>query len=139
LPITLTLKSGSNEVNYPSQNTDSSGFFTVSVSSLPNGTYNWRVKNPKYLANAGNVALTGSPSVSVEIGLMRAGDSNNDNVVSVLDFNILKATFGKTQGDPGYDARADFTGDNTVSILDFNLQKGTFGQGGAPSIGPIGP
>jgi hypothetical protein len=77
------------------------------------------------------VSLTGAQTTNVEMGMMRAGDCNNDNVVSVLDFNILKATFGKTQGDPGYDARADFTGDNTVNISDFKLQKGNFGQGEA--------
>src|SRR5205823_2963885 len=49
LPITLTLKSGTTEVNYPVQNTDASGFFTQ-VITLPNGAYNWRVKGPKYLA-----------------------------------------------------------------------------------------
>src|SRR5437870_4930936 len=34
--ITLTLIMGSTEINYPSQNTDASGFFTVSVGSLAN-------------------------------------------------------------------------------------------------------
>ena len=134
LPITLTLKSGTTEVNYPVQTTDSYGFFTVTT-SLPNGSYTWRVKGPKYLANIGVVSLTGSPSTSVEMGLMRAGDCNNDNIINVIDFNILKATFGKGQGDPGYDQRADFTGDNTVNILDFNLLKGNFGQGGSPPAG----
>ena len=39
LPVTLTLKSAATEVNYPSQNTDARGFFTVSLGSLPSGTY----------------------------------------------------------------------------------------------------
>ncbi len=58
---------------------------------------------------------------------MRAGDANNDNIVSVLDFNILKPTFGRGIGDPSYDARADFTNDQIVNINDFNLLKGNFG------------
>jgi N-acetylneuraminic acid mutarotase len=139
LPITLALKLGITEVNYPSQNTDAGGFFTVSVASMPNGTYNWRVKGPKYLANSGSVNLTGAAQTNIEMGLMRTGDCNNDNVISVLDFNILKATFGKGLGDPGYDGRADFTGDQLVSVTDFNLQKGNFGQGGAPPIMPLNP
>src|SRR5207249_4257786 len=49
LPITLTLKLGATEINYPGRNTDASGFFTVSVSSLASGTYDWRVKGPKFL------------------------------------------------------------------------------------------
>jgi hypothetical protein len=139
LPITLTLKLGTTEVNYPSQNTDASGFFTVSVGSMPNGTYNWRVKGPKYLANTGSINLTGGAQTNVEMGLMKVGDCNNDNVISVLDFNILKGTFGKASGDPGYDARGDLNGDNAVSVLDFNLQKGNFGQGGSPPLRPTLP
>jgi hypothetical protein len=153
LPITLTLKLNSTEVNYPPQNTDASGFFTVSLSGLPNGTYNWRAKDPKYLANSGTVELqsykvrklqgnnflTFQPSnllTSVEMGLMQAGDCNNDNLVSVSDFTILKGTFGKALGDFGYDDRADFTGDHAVGIGDFNLLKGNFGASGAPPLQP---
>jgi len=136
LPITITLKLGTTELNYASQATDVSGFFTVPVSSLASGSYSWRVKSPKYLANSGAVALTGAPVINQEMGLMKAGDCNNDNIVNVQDFNILKGTFGKQNGDPGYDDRADFTGDRLVSITDFNLLKGNFGFGGAPPITP---
>src|SRR5438445_387236 len=38
-PISLTLKLGTTEINYPVQTTDASGFFTVSVGGLANGTY----------------------------------------------------------------------------------------------------
>ncbi len=136
LPITLTLKLGTTEVNYPSQSTDANGFFTVSVGSLANGTYNWRVKGPKYIANAGNVVLSGAPQTNVEMGQMRAGDANNDNTIGVTDFGIVKSSFGKALGDTGYDDRADFTGDQLVNTTDFNLLKGNFGQGGAPPLGP---
>src|SRR5207253_6895657 len=98
----------------------------------------WRVKGSKFLANSGTVQLTGAPVTSVEMGLMRTGDCDNDNVINVSDFSILKNTFGKTIGDPGYDDRADFTGDNTVNVTDFNLMKVNFGQSGAPPISPGG-
>jgi hypothetical protein len=133
-PITLTLKTGTLETDYPSQTTDASGFFTVTAPS--SGPYAWRAKGSKYLATAGAVTITGAVT-NVEMGLMRPGDANNDNVVSAPDFSILKSTFGKTQGDPGYDDRADFTGDVTVNALDFTLLKGNFGLGGAPPIAPI--
>jgi hypothetical protein len=150
LPITLTLKSSTTEVNYPVQNTDASGFFTRVV-SLPNGGYNWRVKGPDgviktlltdppgFLANSGTLTLAGGATLQVEMGLMKAGDVNNDNLVSVQDFNFLKTTFGKNLGTPGYDARADFTGDNIITVTDFNLLKGNFGQGGSPPLGPVLP
>jgi len=131
LPVTLTLKSGSTEVNYPSQNTDAGGNFTVTVSGLAPGPYNWRVKGPKYLANAGAVALPGSGTTSAEMGLMRAGDANNDNVVNISDFNILKSAVGQVCGNPSYDDRADFNGDCVVNVTDFNLLRNNFGQSGA--------
>src|SRR5207248_649254 len=115
LPITLTLKLGTTEVNYPVQNTDTAGFFTVTLNGLSNGTYTWRVKDAKYLASSGTVALSGAPQTNVEMGQQRAGDSNNDNRVNSTDFNMLKLSFGKTVGDPGYDDRADLNGDTTVN------------------------
>jgi hypothetical protein len=136
LPVTLTLKLGATELNYPPTTTDQSGNFVVSVTGLMSGTWNWRVKGPKYLANAGTVALTGAATTSVEMGLMRGGDADSNNVVNSLDFTILRATFGLGIGQQGYDARADFTGDNVVNSLDFTLLRANFGQGGAPPVSP---
>jgi hypothetical protein len=143
LPITITLKSAATEVNYPTRLTDASGFFTVSLGSLPLGTYNWRaddstsaLHSPNYLANSGQVSLLGDSITQVEMGLMEAGDANNDNVVNIADFNILRSSFGKSVGDPGYDDRADFNGDNAVNIADFNLLRANFGNSGAPPAGP---
>src|SRR5438552_718019 len=61
LPVTLTLRIGATGIDYGTQNTDAAGHFTVSVGSLVSGTYSWRVKGPKSLANAGSLALTGGP------------------------------------------------------------------------------
>jgi FtsP/CotA-like multicopper oxidase with cupredoxin domain len=131
-PITLTLRlqTGGPYYDYPSQNTDSGGFFTVTLSGVPDGAYNWRVKGPKFLANAGTANLSGVAQTNLEMNLMKAGDANNDNVVSLLDFNVLKGTLGKTVGDPGYDGRADFSNDDVVNVSDFNLLKGNFGLSG---------
>jgi hypothetical protein len=141
MPITFTLKSGTSEINFPPQNTDANGMFRVSLNGLPPGEpYVWRVKGQRNLANSGQVVIPppGVCSMTLELGLMRGGDANNDNVVSILDFNITKNAFGKACGIPGYDPRADFNNDCAVSILDFNILKGNFGQVGAPPIRPIG-
>jgi hypothetical protein len=135
-PVTLTLKLGTTEANFPSQNTDSSGYVTFTLPILPNGTYDWRVKGPKFLASAGNVALTGAPTTGFEAGLQRAGDADNNNVVNISDFNILKNSFGKMVGDPGYDARADFNNDNIVNAQDTNLHKINQGMSGPPPLNP---
>ncbi len=135
-PITLTLKLGATEINYPVQTTDASGFFTVSVVGLANGTYSWRMKNPKYLANIGSLSLAGVQRTAFEGGQMKAGDANNDNRVTATDFTIVKGSFGKSAGQQGYDDRADFSGDSIVNATDFNLVKNNFGQGGGAPIRP---
>jgi hypothetical protein len=135
VPITLTLGQGASLVDYPAQDTDAGGSFTVSVGSM-SGLYNWRVKSPKYLANAGTVTLSGAETTAVEMDLMLTGDTNNDNIVSISDFVLLSATFGKTAGESGYDDRADFTGDRIVSSADFILLKINFSRAGAPPLGP---
>ena len=138
LPISLTLRlaSGGPYTDYPLQTTDENGHFTVSVAGLPSGDYVWRAKGPQYLANAGTITLAGDPITNLEVGFMLTGDANNDNLVSSVDFIILKNSFGKSQGDPGYDPRADFNGDNAVNVVDFNLMKNNFGLCGAPPISP---
>ena len=131
------------------QNTDASGFFTVAVGTLANGTYSWRVKGPSAatpytdtnattgsLANTGTVTLSGASITQQEMALMRTADCNNNNAVNAQDFNILKPAFGKSSGRPGYDNRAEFTGHSQVNVSDFNLLKLNFGSGGAPPIGP---
>jgi plastocyanin len=134
VPITFTLKSGSTETNYATT-TDASGYFTVTAPT--GGVYNWRVKHAQTLANSGSVTLTNGATTNQEMGLLQMGDCNNDNCVNVQDFSLLKNSFGKTQGDPGYDPRADFNGDNAVTVVDFNVQKSNFGICGAPPISPI--
>ncbi len=136
LPISLTLKSGATEVDYTGLTTDSSGNFSVNVGALPGGVYSWRVKGSKFLANSGSFALVTQTTNNVEMGLMLTGDCNNDNTVSIVDVGILRATFNKSSGDPGYDDRADLNGDLTVNVSDYNLLRANFGRGGAPPIRP---
>ena len=64
------------------------------------------------------------------------GEFDSDGGRNITDFSILKSSFGKASGDPGYDDRADFTGDQVVSAPDFSLMGSNFGLGGAPPIGP---
>src|SRR5438067_34624 len=90
--LTLRLASGGPDNEYTGMTTDPSGFFTATVTGLPSGTYNWRVKDPKYLANGGTVILPGAGTSGAEMGLMLAGDCNDDNVINATDFAILKST-----------------------------------------------
>src|SRR5207253_10116394 len=137
LPISMTLylQSGGTPIEFSGMSTEPSGVFTVTA-DVTSGNYYWRTKGPKYLATSGSVALARGLTTNVEMGLMRAGDCNDDNKVTAIDFNILRISFGRSLGDPGYDDRADFTGDEVVNAADFNLLKRNFGLFGPPPPGP---
>lgn len=129
MPISLTLKRDQVESVFTGMRTDANGYFTVSLAgNMPTGTYDWTVKGPQYLPQSGQVTLEGGPSTQVEMGLMRGGDTNNDALVNVADIAILKASFGRSLGQPGYDARADFTGDDIVNANDFIVLSANFGH-----------
>lgn len=136
LPISLTLSLGGTDYNFTGLTTDAGGNFAVNVGNLPNGTYTWRVKGPKYLSTSGTVVYNHALVTSVEMGLQLAGDANNDNLVDITDFGILYGTFGRTPPDPLYDDRADFTGEQLVDITDFALLRGNFGQIGTRPARP---
>ena len=135
VPMTLTLTgSGGVSQDYPVV-TDYSGYYTLTLSTAGPGTYNWRCKNPPTLATAGMAVLVRGTN-NVDMGTLRAGDANNDNIVNSADFSILKSSFGTGIGGSDYDARADFNGDNVVNSTDFTLLKNNFGQAGAPPTNP---
>jgi hypothetical protein len=129
LPLTLILQMGGTRPAF-NLTTDAHGNFSVALDGLPHGTYTWWVKGPQYLAGAGTVTLDGT-SRTVEMGVQRAGDVNNDNLVDTTDFSLLRANYGRTCGASGYDARTEFTGDCLVDVTDFTLLRGNFGQAGA--------
>jgi hypothetical protein len=138
VPITFTLRltSGGPDYNYVTT-TDDNGVFTVTAPAP--GTYNFRVKNPQTLANAGTLSALErwkAGTTPVEMGTLLEGDASNDNCVNVIDFTLAKNAFGKSEGDPGYDPRADFNGDSTINVTDFNLLKSNFGVCGARPIRP---
>jgi hypothetical protein len=135
VPITLTLTHSGGAGEEYSANTDNSGYYTVTLALEQPGTYTWRCKNPQTLATAGAATLVSGRN-DVEMGILKAGDVNNNNVVNVTDFTLLKATFGKTAGEPGYDARADLNGDHVVNGTDMTMLKANFAQSGAPPIAP---
>ncbi len=70
--------------------------------------------------------------VQIDMGTLLEGDATNqagispDGVVNGYDFNALKNSFLKNEGDPGYDPQADFDRSLTVNGYDFNLMKESF-------------
>ncbi len=52
-----------------------------------------------------------------------AGDLNGDGVVNCSDLGLVRAAFGKSRGQVGYNAAADVNGDGIVNILDLSLES----------------
>jgi len=49
------------------------------------------------------------------------GDVNGDGIVDCMDLAIVKASFGKKTGDPGFNQAADVNNDGVVNILDLAI------------------
>jgi len=108
--------------------TDSSGDF--SVTGLPAGSYDLKVKNAHTLRNRySEISLVPGPQ-SVHLGTLFEGDGNGDNIVNILDFSLLRTFFGLPEGNPSPDENVDFNGDGRVNISDFSLMRTNFGMAG---------
>jgi len=137
LVITLYSCGGTSPVWQLHSDTDASGYFTVT--GIPQGCYDVKVKNLHTLRNKkANVVIVYGVN-TIDFGTLREGDANDDNAVDITDFSILRTAFGKSQGQPGYDARADFNQDGQIDIADFSLLRTNFGQVGDISVSSIEP
>jgi hypothetical protein len=71
----------------------------------------------------------GTPIVGEDVVLVKVpGDVNNDERVDMWDFYLLKASYGKSQGHPGYNAEADFDCNLVVDMYDFFTLKKNYGR-----------
>ena len=77
-----------------------------------------------------NATKTPTPrsSASPTPGGSILGDVNKDGHVNILDFQLLSNSFGKSQGQTGYNPNADFNKDNSVNVLDFQILSNNFGK-----------
>lgn len=133
VPLTVTLHTPGNPTPLYTYNptTDQSGNFTIT--DIPPGSYDVRVKNRHTLQNVSRsdcpVTLVAGAN-AVNMGTLWEGDANDDNRVNSSDFIILRNTYLKQQGDPGYDGRADFNEDQRVNSSDFILLRNHYLQDG---------
>jgi hypothetical protein len=59
-----------------------------------------------------------STPISIQLISNQTGDVNGDGVINCTDLDIVKAAFGKSAGQPGWDARADVNHDGVINVLD---------------------
>lgn len=113
--------------------TDQNSAFTVP--NVPLGTYLFSFKGTHTLARQATLTIISGTNIHTT-AMLREGDADDNNGVVLPDFSLLAASFGKSQGQAGYDARADFNGDNVVNLIDFSLLASNFGTAGEGGIYP---
>ncbi len=59
------------------------------------------------------------------------GDVNGDGSVTCVDFSVVKASFGKYRGQPGYNPAADVNNDGVVNIQDLSIVARDISKGTA--------
>jgi hypothetical protein len=111
---------------------DAQGQFTLQ--DLPAGPVDLWIKGSHTLANIKRNVTLQAGSNTINFGTLLEGDANDDNCVNAPDFSILRTAFGKSQGQPGYDPRADFNQDGAVNAPDFSLLRTNFGRCGDSQV-----
>jgi trimeric autotransporter adhesin len=107
--ISLSVDSG---LTYPyvlAASAPNSGTQTVSLPNINTSTARVKVEA------VGNIYFDVS---NANFSIRLTGDLNADGVVDCADLAIVKASFGKRLGDPGFDPRADVNGDGIVNVRD---------------------
>lgn len=109
---------------------DAAGSFTVT--DLIPGTYDVIVKKSNYLSSGvSNVTLTGGSVNTVVFPILRAGDADGDDQVTLQDYNIFAFAFGTVIGNDLYDPRTDYLNIGNIFIEDFTAWSNNFGNTGA--------
>ena len=141
---TLTLQSiasgaPSQPIDFVFRPTDNTGGFTQTINVAPNGAfslpnipkkqYTVHIKGSRYLAKNVTVNATGG-NVSGVSALLKAGDSNNDNVADVTDLLAIINHYNKKQGNSGYLDTCDFNLDGADDVTDLLLIINNYNQKG---------
>jgi uncharacterized protein (DUF2141 family) len=93
------------------------------------------------VALAAAICVLGSRALDAgPIGVLStSSDIDGDGDLDLTDFGILKANFGKTDGEPGQDGiPGDLDGNGRVDMTDFGILKDNFGKHGGLELPGIG-
>ena len=107
---------------------DPSGRFTV-TGLLP-GLCDIQVKNGHTLSNIRHAYPLANGVNVIDMGELKEGDANNDDRIDSSDFVLMRVSYLKSAGQPGFVDGADFNEDNTVNSSDFLLLRSNYFQGG---------
>lgn len=122
-----TLPASSGNIVYKSTTGDFAGDI-IANSSIPAGTYLVKVKSPGYLKKqlTGIITVTTATTNTLPNVALVTGDTNNDNSISILDYNIIVDCYSdllpaKNCSDANKKLSADLSDDGNVNANDYNL------------------
>lgn len=110
----------------------SSGAFDgISLSGLTTGTtYTAYIKGSAQIATSSAFVVKATPTNLAALNLL-TGDVNEDNVIDILDYNLVKATIGSSPTSAKWNALYDFNLDNIINSWDLNIILANIGKIGA--------
>ncbi|MBL8060245.1 MAG: hypothetical protein JNK63_05970 [Chthonomonas sp.] len=91
--------------------------------------YDLRIKFGTFLTQTRRVDTRDSSRSKATFDLVN-GDCDGSDTVDASDYRLLVGSLGKSQGESGYDSRADLTGDNTVNAADVAVFSASFSKTG---------
>jgi len=118
IPVTVTIGSTS----YGPITTSKSGDTAVcQITDVTPGTHDITITSEHTLTNIKRGVTITAGTNTEDMGTLLEGDCNGDGTINISDFGILAVAFMKSEGQEGFDARADFDRNGIVNISDFGL------------------
>jgi hypothetical protein len=127
--LTVTFLQDSAVVRTENVTTDNAGNFTIA--DIAPGTYDIGVKSPRALSEleTGVVMVSGTTTL-VDFGILREGDANNDDSISLADYALLYTAYGSIPGDANWNDNCDFNRNEAVDLGDYALLYTNYGETG---------
>lgn len=99
----------------------SGSFDGISLSGLNTGsTYTAYIKSGAQIATSSAFVVKTTPTNLGALNLL-TGDVNEDNVIDILDYNLVKTAIGLTPSSPTWNPLYDFNLDNIINSWDLSI------------------
>lgn len=100
------------------------------LQGVPQGTFDIFVRIEGRLQKGYLNQTLASSINNLSLGAFVRGDISGDNNINIVDFSILNASFGLSEGDPNFLSLADMNCDGSVNIVDVSILNTGFGMSG---------